>query len=383
MSERATSLGPKVAQFPGVAAPVVRESPFIRVEGVTKRFGSFTAVSSVNLEIRKGEIFSLLGGSGCGKTTLLRMLAGFEDPTEGRIFIDGQDMTDLPPYERPVNMMFQSYALFPHMTVEKNIAFGLQMEGMARAEIGRRVEEMLSLVKLEKLARRKPAQLSGGQRQRVALARALAKKPKLLLLDEPLGALDRKLRESTQFELVNIQETLGLTFVIVTHDQEEAMTVSTRLAVMDEGKIAQIGEPHDVYEAPATRYVAEFIGDVNILEGTVGDAATGAVALRDGGTVDLGPSRAAAGPVALALRPEKIEIERIAGETAPEANTLTGSVEDIAYLGDMSIYNVRLPGGGLVRVSRANRYRALEEEIDWESPVRLSWDSRSLVVLDR
>jgi putrescine transport system ATP-binding protein len=255
------------------------------------------------------------------------------------------------------------------------------MEGMAKGEIRARVEEMLSLVRLERQARRKPDQLSGGQRQRVALARALAKKPKLLLLDEPLGALDRKLREETQFELVNIQESLGLTFVIVTHDQEEAMTVSTRLAVMEEGRIAQLGEPHEVYEAPRTRAVAEFIGDVNVLAGTVTDPAGGVVALEEGGEAELGAGRVAAGAVALALRPEKIAIQKVAAPGEPEANTLEGTVEDIAYLGDMSIYHVRLDGGGLLRVARANRFRALEEPIEWESRVRLSWDSRSLVLL--
>jgi len=255
--------------------------PYLSLSGIVKRFAGVTAVDGVSLDIHGGEFFALLGPSGCGKTTLLRMLAGFETPDEGQILLDGEDLTAIPPHERPVNMMFQSYALFPHMSVEKNIAFGLEMEGMARPQIRSRVEEMLALVRLEKLARRKPDQLSGGQRQRVALARALAKKPKLILLDEPLGALDRKLREATQFELVNIQESLGLTFVIVTPDQEEAMTVSTRLAVMDEGRIAQIGEPHVVYEAPETRYVAEFIGDVNIFEGQVEQA--GRVALSGGG----------------------------------------------------------------------------------------------------
>ena len=255
-------------------------TPFLDLRGITKRFGDTVAVDDVSAGVHAGEFFALLGPSGCGKTTLLRMLAGFETPDTGQILLDGEDLTGVPPHERPVNMMFQSYALFPHMSVEKNIAFGLQLEGMARPRIRERVAEMLHLVRLEKQARRRPDQLSGGQRQRVALARALAKKPKLMLLDEPLGALDRKLREATQFELVNIQESLGLTFVIVTHDQEEAMTVSTRLAVMNEGRIAQLDEPHIVYEAPASRYVAEFIGDVNILEGTVEDAAAGRVRLR-------------------------------------------------------------------------------------------------------
>ena len=257
--------------------------PHLQLTDIVKTFGTTRAVDGVSLDIFPGEFFALLGPSGCGKTTLLRMLAGFETPDSGHILLDGEDLTEIPPHERPVNMMFQSYALFPHMNVEDNIAFGLQMERMPKREIKARVEEMLTLVRLDHLARRKPDQLSGGQKQRVALARALAKKPKLLLLDEPLGALDRKLREATQFELVNIQETLGLTFVIVTHDQEEAMTVSTRLAVMRGGQIAQLGEPHEVYEAPRSRYVAEFIGDVNIREGSVENAGNGTIRLADGG----------------------------------------------------------------------------------------------------
>ncbi|HSF94696.1 MAG TPA: ABC transporter ATP-binding protein [Thermohalobaculum sp.] len=355
--------------------------PHLQLRDIVKTFGPVRAVDGVSVDIFPGEFFALLGPSGCGKTTLLRMLAGFETPESGQILLDGQDLTGIPPHERPVNMMFQSYALFPHMTVEQNIAFGLQMEGMPKQGIKDRVEEMLTLVRLDKLARRKPEQLSGGQKQRVALARALAKKPKLLLLDEPLGALDRKLREATQFELVNIQESLGLTFVIVTHDQEEAMTVSTRLAVMREGRIAQLGEPHEVYEAPNSRYVAEFIGDVNILEGEVSGPG-GAVRLTQGGVAELPEGRdGLTGPVELALRPEKIAIERRAEAGELPANALDGKVEDIAYLGDMSVYNVRLDGGGLVRVARTNRFRALEEPISWEDPVRLRWDGSAMVVL--
>ena len=358
--------------------------PYLRLIGLEKSFGAARAVDGVSVDIFPGEFFALLGPSGCGKTTLLRMMAGFEQPDQGQILLDGQDLTGVPPHERPVNMMFQSYALFPHMTVSDNIAFGLQMERMPKPQIKDRVEEMLSLVHLEALAKRKPDQLSGGQRQRVALARALAKKPKLLLLDEPLGALDRKLREATQFELVNIQENLGVTFVIVTHDQEEAMTVSTRLAVMREGKIAQIGEPHEVYEVPISRYVAEFIGDVNILEGTVDNAAAGRIVLNDGGFAEPGGGSALkAGSAAVALRPEKIKIERLAGiGEAPAANTLDGKVEDIGYLGDMSIYHVRLKSGALLRVARTNRFRALEEPVSWEDDVRLTWDGTALVVLD-
>jgi putrescine transport system ATP-binding protein len=356
--------------------------PHLQLTNIVKTFGETRAVDDVSLDIFPGEFFALLGPAGCGKTTLLRMLAGFETPDSGHILLDGQDLTAIPPHERPVNMMFQSYALFPHMNVADNIAFGLQMQRMPKPQIRARVEEMLALVHLEGFALRKPDQLSGGQRQRVALARALAKKPKLLLLDEPLGALDRKLREATQFELVNIQESLGVTFVIVTHDQEEAMTVSTRLAVMRDGQIAQLGEPHQVYEAPNSRYVAEFIGDVNILEGVVGDAGGGAIRLADGGVAELGGARGLpGGAVALALRPEKIAIERWAEDAERGANALDGKVEDIAYLGDISIYNVRLDSGALVRVARTNRFRALEEPISWEDPVRLTWDGSALVVL--
>ena len=356
--------------------------PHLQLTDIVKTFGSVRAVDGVSLDIFPGEFFALLGPSGCGKTTLLRMLAGFDTPDSGQILLDGEDMTEIPPHERPVNMMFQSYALFPHMNVEDNIAFGLQMERMPKREIKARVEELLTLVRLEHLARRKPDQLSGGQKQRVALARALAKKPKLLLLDEPMGALDRKLREATQFELVNIQETLGLTFVIVTHDQEEAMTVSTRLAVMRDGQIAQLGEPHQVYEAPNSRYVAEFIGDVNILEGSVEDTGSGMIRLADGGMAQLGGAcEIASGAVALALRPEKIAIERLADASALGPNALDGEVEDIAYLGDMSVYNVRLDSGALVRVARTNRFRAFEEPISWEDRVRLTWDGSALVVL--
>ncbi len=356
--------------------------PYLEIRDLVKTFGSTVAVDGVSIDIFAGEFFALLGPSGCGKTTLLRMLAGFETPDSGQVLLDGEDLTRVPPHERPVNMMFQAYALFPHMTVEQNIAFGLEMERMPKAPIRDRVEEMLALTRLEKLARRKPDQLSGGQRQRVALARALAKRPKLLLLDEPLAALDRKLREATQFELGKIQESLGLTFIIVTHDQEEAMTVSSRLAVMQDGRIAQLGEPHQVYEAPATRYVAEFIGDVNILEGTVEAAGPGPVRLAQGGVAELAPGEdLPAGPVALALRPEKIGIERLGEAVGGGPNTLEGTVEEIAYLGDMSVLNVRLDGGALVRVARTNRFRALEEPITWEDRVRLSWDPSALVVL--
>jgi putrescine transport system ATP-binding protein len=358
--------------------------PHLRLVDLVKEFDGARAVDHVSLDIFGGEFFALLGPSGCGKTTLLRMLAGFETPTSGRIELQGEDLTRLAPYERPVNMMFQAYALFPHMTVEKNIAFGLEQDRMPKARIRARVEEMLALMQLERFAGRKPQQLSGGQRQRVALARALAKKPKLLLLDEPLGALDRKLRERTQLELVNIQESLGLTFVIVTHDQEEAMTVATRLGVMREGRIAQLGEPRDVYESPATRYVAEFIGDVNILSCRVEDAAAGLMRL----PFEAPPVRAeraleaqAGQSLAVALRPEKLVLDRPGAGPGPAENAVEGVVEDIAYLGDMSIYHVRLPDGALARVARTNRVRLQEQDVVWEDRVRLSWDARAVTPL--
>ena len=365
-----------------------KAKPHLRIVDLVKRFGDTVAVDHVSLDIYAGEFFALLGPSGCGKTTLLRMLAGFETPDSGQILLGGEDLSRIPPYERPVNMMFQSYALFPHMTVEQNIAFGLQMEKMPRTQIRRRVEEMLTLTRLERFARRKPDQLSGGQRQRVALARALAKKPKLLLLDEPLGALDRKLREATQFELVNIQENLGLTFVIVTHDQEEAMTVSSRLAVMWEGQVAQVGEPQEVYEAPRTRYVADFIGDVNIVKGRPFEPGGRVIELADGNVAELAPSVAlpeswsSYSDVTLALRPEKISIALTEAASAPSGpNRLTGRVEEIAYLGDMSIFHVRIAPERRIKVARTNRIRASEREITWGNDVELSWDASALVPL--
>ncbi|WP_114391753.1 ABC transporter ATP-binding protein [Oleisolibacter albus] len=355
------------------------EKPYVRVEKVTKRFGDFTAVDDVSLSIYRGEFFSLLGGSGSGKTTLLRMLAGFEQPTEGKIFIDGVDMSDVPPYERPVNMMFQSYALFPHMSVESNIAFGLQQDRVPKAEIRDRVAEMLELVQLSPFAKRRPHQLSGGQRQRVALARALVKKPKLLLLDEPLGALDKKLREKTQFELVNIQEKVGITFVIVTHDQEEAMTMSSRIAVMNKGYIAQVGTPTEIYEYPNTRMVAEFIGSVNIFEGRVVESEPDHSLIRsDEAACDLyvsHPAHIGVGTACwVAVRPEKIAISKeppLGGE--PGRNQTAGVVKEIAYLGDVSIYDVDLDTGKRVRVTAPNLTRRTEMPITWEDRVYLSW----------
>ena len=356
---------------------------YIRVENVTKRFGTFVAVNNVSLKVFKGEIFCLLGGSGCGKTTLLRMLAGFEPPSSGAVFIDGQDMAGIPPYERPVNMMFQSYALFPHMSVAGNVAFGLEQEKLKREEINRRVEEILDIVKLGEYAKRKPHQLSGGQRQRVALARSLVKRPKLLLLDEPLGALDRKLREHTQFELLSIQEKLGVTFVVVTHDQEEAMTLSSRVGVMNRGEIVQVGTPRQIYEFPASRLVADFIGSVNLFEGQLTEDEQDHVRVKceELGTpvyVDHGMS---APPLALcwvAVRPEKIVLGREQPATAD--NWTHGTIHDMAYMGDMTVFVVKLDSGRQVRVTQANRTRKPEEQFVWDESVYLSWDASSPVV---
>jgi putrescine transport system ATP-binding protein len=360
--------------------------PYVRIERVTKKFGDFIAVNDVSLEIYKKEIFCLLGASGCGKTTLLRMLAGFERPTSGRIFIDGVDMTSIPPYERPVNMMFQSYAIFPHMTVEQNVAFGLKQEGIAKAEVARRVGDMLELVKLAPYAKRKPHQLSGGQRQRVALARSLVKKPKLLLLDEPLAALDKKLREHTQFELINIQETLGVTFVVVTHDQEEAMTLSSRIGLMNHGEIVQTGTPSEMYEYPTSRFVAEFIGSVNMFEGKLIEDEPSYVRIECADLeapifVNHGVSSAPGATIWAAVRPEKINISR---DKPTEAdNWATGTVRDIAYMGDVSIYLVRLESGKVVRVTQPNVYRHAEDRITWEEKVYLSWHAESPVVVTK
>ena len=365
--------------------PTDRTKEYIRIEGVTKKFGDFVAVDNVTLSVFKGEIFCLLGGSGCGKTTLLRMLAGFENPTSGRIFIDGQDMAGIPPYDRPVNMMFQSYALFPHMTVHGNVAFGLEQEKLPRAEVERRVAEMLEMVKLSQFAQRKPHQLSGGQKQRVALARALVKRPKLLLLDEPLGALDKKLREYTQFELINIQEQLGVTFVVVTHDQEEAMTLATRIGVMDRGEIVQVGTPTDIYEYPTSKFVADFIGSVNMIEGALIEDEPDHVRIRCAEFptliyVNHGISAAPGAQVFVAIRPEKIEMSRVAPADTSE-NCMQGTVKEIAYMGDLSVYLVRLAGGRLVRVTIPNTERQAADRISWDEAVWLCWAPVSPVVL--
>jgi putrescine transport system ATP-binding protein len=356
---------------------------YINIESVTKKFGEFVAVNDVSLKVYRGELFCLLGGSGCGKTTLLRMLAGFEEPTAGRISIDGVDMTGIPPYERPVNMMFQSYALFPHMTVEQNVAFGLKQDGLPKREIATRVADMLNLVKLTQFAKRKPHQLSGGQRQRVALARSLVKRPKLLLLDEPLGALDKKLREYTQFELVNLQEQLGVTFIVVTHDQEEAMTLSTRIGVMDAGRIVQIGTPKDIYEYPNCKFVAEFIGNINVFQGQMVEDEPDHVRIATPemeGTiyVNHGVSAASDAVVWAAVRPEKIQLSIEPPEQ--KDNVTRGVVKEIAYMGDMSIYLVQLATGKMMRVTQPNAYRHADD-ITWDQQVYLHWHASSPVVL--
>jgi putrescine transport system ATP-binding protein len=359
--------------------------PFIEFRAVTKRFGSFVAVDNQTLNIYEREFHALLGPSGCGKTTLPRMLAGFEEPSEGSIWLDGKPLSGVPPHRRPVNMMFQSYALFPHMSVEANVAFGLKQDKLAKPAIEARVAEMLRLVKMEQFAKRKPDQLSGGQRQRVALARAIAKRPKVLLLDEPLGALDKKLREETQFELISLQETLGLTFVIVTHDQEEAMTVADRISVMDHGRIVQIAPPAEIYEAPNSRYVADFIGSVNIFEGTVEEASADRTRLSavEGTVIESHSAGARKGEtVWFAVRPEKV---RIAHEEPADksVNSVPGEVWDIAYFGDTTLYNVKLGSGKEVRATQMNAHRNVERPITWEDEVWLSWDSDAGVVLVR
>ena len=358
-------------------------APYINIESVTKKFGEFVAVNDVSVKIYRGELFCLLGGSGCGKTTLLRMLAGFEQPTTGRISIDGVDMTGIPPYERPVNMMFQSYALFPHMTVEQNVAFGLKQDGVPKAEVATRVADMLNLVKLTQFAKRRPHQLSGGQRQRVALARSLVKRPKLLLLDEPLGALDKKLREYTQFELVNLQEQLGVTFIVVTHDQEEAMTLATRIGVMDAGRIVQIGTPKDIYEYPNCKFVAEFIGNINTFQGHMIEDEPDHVRIASPemeGTiyVDHGVSAASDAVVWAAVRPEKIQLS--VEPPQQQDNFTRGVVKEIAYMGDLSIYLVQLASGKMMRVTQPNAYRHADD-ITWDQPVYLHWHASSPVVL--
>lgn len=361
-------------------------TPLIQIRGVTKKFGDVTAVDNVDLDIYQGELFCLLGGSGCGKSTLLRMLAGLEVPNSGTISIDGIEMSDVPAYERPTNMMFQNYALFPHMSVEKNIAFGLQQDNIPKGEIADRVHEILKLVELEDYNKRKPQQLSGGQRQRVALARALVKEPKLLLLDEPLAALDKKLRKQTQFELANIQEQVGVTFIVVTHDQEEAMTLSTRMAVMDAGRFRQIGTPTEVYEFPESRFVADFIGSANIFEGRVTEEGADHVrASSDLGEIyiDHGQPVIVGSKIWIGLRPEKIYVSKTAPKQAGP-NQATGEVDDIGYLGNSSVYKIRLKNGQIIDVTASNQIRPMSRShsITWEDTVYLSWEPASAMLLN-
>ncbi|WP_170593301.1 ABC transporter ATP-binding protein [Ruegeria arenilitoris] len=358
--------------------------PLIQFKNVTKRFGDFTAIDNLSLDIFEREFFALLGPSGCGKTTMMRMLAGFEKPTEGHIMLSGQDIDPVPPNKRAVNMMFQSYALFPHLNVWDNIAFGLRRDNMPKHDLEDRVEEMLRLTRLEKFARRRPHQISGGQRQRVALARSLAKAPKLLLLDEPLGALDKKLRQDTQFELMDIQEKTGTTFVIVTHDQEEAMTVASRVAVMDQGQLMQVATPDRIYENPNSVYVADFIGDVNIIEGRATAAGEGTYSIEwaEGQPPLTATSAASFGngqACHLAIRPEKVTIS--AERPADAVNAVQGKVHDIAYLGNLSTYYVELSNGIIIKAQTANTRRISRRSFTWEDPVWLSWTATAAVLL--
>jgi putrescine transport system ATP-binding protein len=376
---------PSKPELPPVTAI---DMPLLRIDAVVKRFGPLRAVDRLSLDIKAGEFFALLGPSGCGKTTLLRMLAGFETPDEGRIWLDGKDIAQVLPHERPVNMMFQSYALFPHLNVRDNIAFGLKRARMPRAEINTRVAEMMALVKLEGLEKRKPDQLSGGQRQRVALARSLARRPQVLLLDEPLAALDKKLRESTQHELMELQRRLGMTFIIVTHDQEEAMTMADRIGVMDSGRLEQVATPRELYEAPHSRRIAEFVGDINIFEGQILE---GEVATREAGRLSISTKDAGAIvvteprqpmeklQVCVAIRPEKVKLSRRGPASdsghAPSINRLEGVVTDVSYLGGLTVYKVKLDTGAVMRSSMANTarldvdaYSAGQRVVAWFTP---------------
>ena len=356
----------------------------VRFDRVSKRFGDAVAVDALSLDIFPGEFFALLGPSGCGKSTLLRLLAGFETPSAGHVLLAGEVIDPVPPHRWPVNMMFQSYALFPHLTVEGNVAFGLKQEGLARPEIAARVAEMLALVKLAPFARRKPHELSGGQRQRVALARSLVKRPQVLLLDEPLAALDKQLRAETQFELMDLQQRLGTTFVIVTHDQEEAMTVAHRIAVMDHGRIVQVGTPADIYEQPNSRYVASFVGEVNLFQGKLTASGPGGAIIESAGVkfaLAQGLDAPAGTTAWVALRPEKVRIGLAPMSAA--ANCAAGQVVEIAYLGNVSVYKVRLDNGALVKAQVPNIARLVERAIGWDERVWVSWAPDAGVVLTR
>jgi putrescine transport system ATP-binding protein len=361
--------------------------PQIRVEGVTKSYGGVTAVDNVSLSIFKGEMFALVGASGCGKTTLLRMLAGFAHPTSGRLLIEDVDMTGVPPHERPVNMMFQSYALFPHMSVEDNVGYGLRLLPLEKAVKASRIDEALEMVQMGPLRKRKPHQLSGGQRQRVALARALIRRPKVLLLDEPLSALDKKLREQTQFELMNIQYQVGITFIFVTHDQDEAMALSTRIAVMNRGQVVQVGTPSEIYEFPQSRFVADFVGTTNLFEAVVDATDGGIVKLRcaEAGCdlyVDEPGHYAPGQQVWVSLRPEKIRLSK-QPRASLRGNQLKGTVWELGYLGNRSVYRIKTEHGKIVTVFAQNEQRTSEWAIDWSDEVYLSWTANTAVLLQQ
>lgn len=362
------------------------DKPLLRIASVVKRFGGFTAVNDLSLDIASGEFFALLGPSGCGKTTLLRMLAGFETPDQGAIYLDGKDIAQVLPHERPINMMFQNYALFPHLTVEGNIAFGLKRAGMPKDQIAARVAEMVALVRLEGMEKRRPDQLSGGQRQRVALARSLARRPRMLLLDEPLAALDKKLRESTQAELLDVQRRLGMTFIIVTHDQEEAMTVADRIGVMDKGRLVQVAPPRQLYEAPNSRWIAGFVGDINLIEGQVAarQAAHFTIAAENAGPIIAAhvPSSGTSS-VCVAIRPEKIRLSLAAPLASGTINTFTGELVSAGFLGSASIYSVKLDQGASLRIALSNATRLTADAFSVGQRVSVSFAPEDVVVLDR